>query len=126
MANELLNAYLTTQGQWQQGQPVYLSSSTAVNLNGANLRVHETSRSGVALLAPEGATIVGYGDAEVYLKITYPNGNSEYLSAPVGTPIEFSKVQQLELNILYLVGHPACRSVSYLALFNAHCIFERF
>jgi hypothetical protein len=126
MAKELLNLYLDTQGQWLPGQPAEVKSQKAVNLNGADLRVHETSRSGAALLSGAGAPLLGYGDAEVYLKITYANGVSEYLSAPVGTPIEFTGVNELELNILYVVGNPACTGVRYRAFFNAHCIFERF
>ena len=89
------------------------------------LRVHETSRSGAALLSAVGAPLVAYGDAEVYLKITFASGGFEYLSAPLRTPIEFALVSELELNILYLVGNQACTSVRYQALFNAHCIFER-
>jgi hypothetical protein len=126
MAKELLNLYLDTQGQWLPGQPAQVKSQKAVNLNGADLRVHETSRSGAALVSGAGAPLIGYGDAEVYLKITYANGVSEYLSAPVGTPIEFAGVNELELNLLYVVGNPACTGVRYRAFFNAHCIFERF
>lgn len=126
MAKELLNLYLDTQGQWLPGQPAEVKSQKAVNLNGADLRVHETSRSGAALVSGAGAPLTGYGDAEVYLKITYANGVSEYLSAPVGTPIEFAGVNELELNLLYVVGNPACTGVRYRAFFNAHCIFERF
>lgn len=125
MAKELLNHYLDAQGQWQPGQPEYLNTQKAVNLNGAGLRVHETSRSGAALLSPAGASLVAYGDVEVYLKIKFANGGFDYLSAPLRTPIEFARVNQLELNILYLVGNLACSSVRYRAMFNAHCIFER-
>ncbi|MGQ0546494.1 MAG: hypothetical protein ACT4P3_14355 [Betaproteobacteria bacterium] len=99
MAKELLNLYLNQQGQWLPGQPAEVKSQRAVNLNGANLRVHEAARSGSALLSPAGAPLAAYGDAEVYLKITY---------------------------ILYTVGNPACSSVRYRAFFNAHCIFERY
>lgn len=125
MAKELLNHYLDAQGQWQPGQLQYLKAQKAVNLNGVGLRVHETSRSGAALLSAVGAPLVAYGDAEVYLKITFASGGFEYLSAPLRTPIEFALVSELELNILYLVGNQACTSVRYQALFNAHCIFER-
>jgi hypothetical protein len=126
MARELLNHFLDTTGQWLPGQPEALTAAKAVNLNGANLRVFETSRSGVALLAPVGATLVAFGDAEVFLAIRYTNGSGEYLSAPLTTQMEFQNVQSLELNLLYLVGNAACSSVRYRALFNAHCIFERF
>ncbi len=125
MAKELLNHYLYQKGQWQPGQPESIKAQKAVNLNGAGLRVHETSRSGVALLSPTGAPLVAYGDAEVYLKITFAQGGFEYLSAPLYTPIEFQGVDELELNILYVVGNAACASVEYRALFNAHCIYER-
>ena len=125
MAMELLNHYLYVQGQWLPGQPDSLKAQKAVSLNGAGLRVHETSRSGVALLSAVGAPLAAYGDAEVYLKITFTSGVFEYLSAPLRTPIEFAGVSELELNILYLVGNAACTSVRYSALFNAHCVFER-
>lgn len=125
MATELLNHYLDVQGQWQPGQSEYLKSQKAVSLNGAGLRVLETSRSGAATLAPAGAALASYGDAEVYLKITFTSGGYEYLSAPSHTPIEFAHVNELELNILYLIGNDACTSVRYRAMFNAHCIFER-
>jgi hypothetical protein len=125
MAKELLNHFLDMQGQWQTGQAEYLKAQKAVNLNGAGLRIHETSRSGAALLSAAGAPLAAYGDAEVYLKITFSNGASEFLSAPVRTSIDFARVRELELNILYPVGNAACTSIRYRAMFNAHCIFER-
>lgn len=125
MAKELLNHYLDAQGLWQRGQPEHLKAQKAVNLNGAGLRVHETSRSGSALLSPTGAPLIGYGDAEVYLKITFASGGLEYLSAPLRTSVDFASVNELELNLLYLVGNDACTSVRYRAYFNAHCVFER-
>ena len=125
MAKELLNHYLDVEGEWKRGQPEYLKASKSVTLNGAGLRVHETARSGMAVLSPADERLTSYGDAEVYLKIIYTNGGSEYLSAPLGTTIEFSNVQELEINILYLVGNVACGSIFYRAMFNAHCIYER-
>ena len=126
MANLLLNHWLDAEGEWERGERETLKSSKSVNLDGAGLRIHETSRSGMAVLSPVGAGITSYGDAEVYLKIIYAEGGSEYLSAPVNTPIEFHKVRELELNILYLVGNSSCDRISYRALFNAHCIYETF
>jgi len=125
MAKELLNHYLDVEGEWRRGQPEYLKAAKSVTLNGANLRLYETSRSGMAVLSPVGERLTSYGDTEVYLKIIYTNGSSEYLSAPLGTTIEFSNVQELELNILYLVGNAACDRIFYRAMFNAHCIYER-
>jgi hypothetical protein len=125
MAKELLNHFLDVQGHWQPGQPEHLKAQRSVSLGGRGVRIHETARSGTALLSPAGAPLVAYGDAEVYLKISYARGGFEYLSAPVHTPIDFAGVSDLELNILYVVGNAACASVRYRALFNAHCIFER-
>jgi hypothetical protein len=121
---ELLNHYLDAEGVWNKGQREYLKSSKSAVLDKSGLKIYETSRSGVATLSPVGAEVASYGDAEVYLKIIYKNGNFDYLSAPLATSIEFSNVQELELNILYLVGNAACDQISYRAMFNAHCIYE--
>jgi len=125
MAKELLNHFLDAQGQWVPGQPQHLKAQKAVNLNGKSVRIHETARSGAALLSAAGAPLIAYGDAEVYLKINFTNGGFEYLSAPLRTSIDFAGVGELELNILYVVGNAACTNVRYRAFFNAHCIFER-
>jgi len=125
MAKELLNHFLDAQGTWLPAQPQHLKAQKAVNLNGKNVRIHETARSGAALLSAAGAPLIAYGDAEVYLKINFARGGFEYLSAPLHTPMEFAGVNELELNILYVVGNAACTSINYRAFFNAHCIFER-
>ncbi|MHA2096781.1 MAG: hypothetical protein ACW98F_19370, partial [Candidatus Hodarchaeales archaeon] len=61
---------------------------------------------------------------EVYLKIFYTSGNWEYLSAPLGTPIELMKVKTIELNIICTVGNDHLDVVFYRALVNAHCVYE--
>lgn len=124
MAKKLLNHYLDVEGKWVKGQPEYLKASKSVDLDGTNLRIYETGRSGMAILSPVGERLTSYGDCEVYLKIIYTNGGFDYLSAPLGTTIDFSNVKELELNILYVVGNVACNEIYYRAMFNAHCIYE--
>jgi hypothetical protein len=124
MARQLLNHYLDAKGEWQRGQSEYLKSSKSVKFKSATVRIHETSRSGAALLSPVDERLTSYGDAEVYLKIIHSGGSFEYLSAPLATTIDFSTVDELELNILYLVGNVACDRIFYRAMFNAHCIYE--
>jgi len=97
---------------------------------GRNLRIHETDRSGSVLLSPAGGPLMGYGDAEVFLTLTYANapagpGGSEYWSAPLHTPIRVDHVRKLRLSLLFTIGNAACTSVDWTAYVNAHCIFER-
>jgi hypothetical protein len=128
MAKELLNHYLNVRGRWEKGQTEYLKASKTVNLDGADLRIYETARSGMAILSTSTSLArrpASYGDCEVYLKIIYANGGFDYLSAPLGTTIEFSNVKELELNILYVVGNVGFYRIFYRAMFNAHCIYER-
>jgi hypothetical protein len=121
---QLLNAFIDSEGKWTPGRNTYLKFSKSVKLNGVTVRIHETSRSGTALLSPQGRALSSYGDAEVYLKITYADAHFEYLSAPLHTSFEFADVQELELNIVFLVGNAGCEAVFYRVLFNAHCIYE--
>jgi hypothetical protein len=125
---EWLNHYVPVSGYWQPGQPHVLESSNQVAFTaaaGRDLRIHETDRSGSVLLSPVGADLVGYGDAEVFLTITYAAGGFEYLSAPLHTPFQVKGVKTLQLTILIPIGNNACTSVGYTAFVNAHCIFER-
>ena len=124
MAKQLLNHYLDAEGEWRRAQPELLKSGKSVKFKSEIVRIHETSRSGAALLSPVDERLTSYGDAEVYLKIIHTDGSFEYLSAPLNTPIDFSNVDELELNILYVVGNVACDRIFYRALFNAHCIYE--
>ena len=66
-----------------------------------------------------------YGSAEVYLKIFFSDGRSDYLLAPLGTPIELTDVERLELALQFLIANAAAARVSYRALVNAHCVYER-
>lgn len=125
MAKEWLNHYVDLEGQWQRGQPEILKSSNTVNLGGVSVRIYETARSGDVVLSPVGGRLSSYGNAEVYLKIFFSNGRWEYLSAPLGTPIELVNVDSIELNLLFLVGNAAADRVFYRALVNGHCVYER-
>ena len=130
MALEWLNHFVDQFGQWSAGQPMYFSSSNDITFtasSGRDLRLHETSRSGSVLLSPQGGDLIGYGDAEVFLTISFADTNkpSEYRSAPLSTPIEVDGVRNLRLTLLVPIGNPGCTSVQYMALVNGHCIFER-
>jgi hypothetical protein len=130
MALEWLNHYVDQSGQWSAGQTMHLESSNDVTFTattGRDLRIHETSRSGSVLLSPQGGELMGYGDAEVFLTISFADTSkpSQYRSAPLATPIEVEGVRNLRLSLLIPIGNPGCASVQYRALVNAHCIFER-
>jgi hypothetical protein len=117
MATEWLNVYVAQVGT-APGSP-WVQASDLVNLNGRDVRILESDRSGAIVMTRDGLS--SYGDSEVYLKITFPNGTFRYLSAPLHTPVEVSGVASLELNILYQAG-PA--GTPYSALVNAHCVYE--
>jgi hypothetical protein len=130
MALEWLNHHVYQSGQWAAGQPMHLESSNDVTFTaagGRDLRLHETSRSGSVLLSPQGGELIGYGDAEVFLTISFADTTklSQYRSAPLATPVEVDGVRNLRLSLLIPIGNPACSSVQYMAIVNGHCIFER-
>ena len=130
MALEWLNHYIDQSGQWSTGQAMHLESSNDITFTatgGRDLRIHEMSRSGSVLLSPQGGELVGYGDAEVFLTISFADTSkpSQFRSAPLATPIEVEGVRNLRLSLLIPIGNPGCTSVQYKALVNAHCVFER-
>lgn len=130
---EWLNHYVPQSGQWIPGQPLVIESWNEVSFSaaaGRDLRIHETDRSGSVLLSPVGGPLMGYGEAEVFLTLTFANppagpGGFEYWSAPLHTPIRVDHVRKLRLSLLIPIGNAACTSVDYTAFVNAHCIFER-
>ena len=117
MATEWLNVFIDQAGVAPATQ--WATAGEVVQLNGRSVRILESDRSGSVVISNNG--ICSYGDAEVYLKINFPNGSFKYLSAPVHTPVEVKGVASLQLNILFLVG-PA--GTTYRALVNAHCVYE--
>jgi hypothetical protein len=129
---EWLNHYVPVSGQWTAGDPMVLESWNEVSFSaaaGRDLRIHETDRSGSVLLSPVG-TLMGYGDAEVFLTVFFANppggpGGFEYRSAPLHTPIRVDHVSKLRLSVVIPIGNAGCASVNYTAFVNAHCIFER-
>jgi hypothetical protein len=130
MSLEWLNHYVYQSGQWSTGQPMSLESWNEVTFSaaaGRDLRIHETSRSGSVLLSAQGGPLLGYGDSEVYLTITFAAAGkpAEYRSAPLGTPVLVDGVRTLRLSVLVPIGNPGCTTVDYMAIVNAHCIFER-
>jgi hypothetical protein len=128
VALEWLNHFVPVSGQWTPGQPMILESWNEVSFTaaaGRDLRIHETSRSGSVLLSPVGGALMGYGDAEVFLTVTFAAGGYEYRSAPLNTPIQIDGVRTLRLSLLIPIGNAGCTSVNYTAFVNAHCIFER-
>lgn len=128
MALEWLNHFVDQGGTWAPGQPEYLSSYQEVNFTapaGRDLRIHETARSGSVLLSPVGGALTSYGDAEVFLTVTFADGRQEYRSAPTATPIRIDGVRTLRLTLLITIGNAGCSSINWRALVNGHCIFER-
>ena len=139
MAKEWFNHSVDVEGWWQQGQPEFFRSSNTISLGGASVRIYETAVSGDVVLAPvfpycwwcwpwrarTARCFSSYGSAEVYLHIFFSDGQSEYLPAPLGTPIELSDVGRLELALQFLIANAAAARVSYRALVNAHCVYER-
>lgn len=128
MAREWLNHFVYQAGQWTAGQPMSLESwreEAFTAAGGRDLRIHETARSGSLTLSPTGGSLAAFGDAEVYLTAYFAAGGFEHRSAPISTPIRIDGVRALRLSILIPVGNPGCQSVNYMAIVNAHCIFER-
>jgi hypothetical protein len=127
MAREWLNHFVYQSGQWTAGQSMSLESWKDVSLGaaGRDLRIHETARSGSVTLSPTGGSLVAYGDAEVFLTAYFAAGGYEHRSAPISTPIRIDDVQTLRLSLLIPIGNAGCPSVHYMAIVNAHCIFER-
>ena len=66
-----------------------------------------------------------YGSAEVYLKIFFSDGRSEYLCGPLGTPVDLVDVARIELALLFLIGNAAADRVRYRGIVNGHCVYER-
>lgn len=127
-AHEWLNHFVYQAGQWTAGQPMSLESWNEVSFtatSGRDLRIHETARSGSVTLSPQGGPIEAFGDAEVYLTAYFAAGGFEYRSAPITSPIRIDGVRTLRLSLLVPVGNAGCQSVNYMAIVNAHCIFER-
>ena len=119
MSREWLNLYLASTSNAPASQFVTRAESVVFGSKGAAVRLLEMDRSGGVVIASSAVT--GYGDAEVYLKIVSTTGGERFLSAPLHTAIELRDVAKLELNILLPVG-PA--GTPYVALFNAHCVYE--
>ena len=139
MAKEWLNHYVDVEGWWLQGQPEFFKSSNTVSLGGASVRIYETARSGDVVLSPvfrcgwwcrpwrvrPAMCFSSYGSAEVYLKIFFSDGRSEYLCGPLGTPVDLVGVERIELALLFLIGNAAADRVLYRGLVNGHCVYER-
>jgi hypothetical protein len=117
MARQWLNVFIDQAGNSPASQWIKLGD--IAQLNARAIRIFESDRSGGVTMTHNGLS--SYGDAEVYLKINFQNGNFRYLSAPLHSPVEVLDVASLELNILFLVG-PA--GTPYRALVNAHCVYE--
>jgi hypothetical protein len=117
MATQWLNVFVDQGGT--APTPPMVKASDVVVLNGRDVRLLESDRSGAIVMTHNGLS--SYGDSEVYLKVNFQNGTFQYLSAPLHTPVEVSGVASLELNVLFLVG-PA--GTPYRALVNAHCVYE--
>ena len=117
MAQNWLNVFVDQTGVSPASQ--WVKASDVVQIGGRTVRLFESDRGGSVVTTQGG--ISSYGDAEVYLKINFPNGGFSYLSAPLHTTVDVSNVASLELNLLYLVGPTGA---SYRALVNAHCVYD--
>jgi hypothetical protein len=128
MAREWLNHHVYQAGQWTAGQPMHLESWNEVTFTdaaGRDLRIHETARSGSVTLSPTGGSLVAFGDAEVYLTAYFAAGGFQYRSAPINQAIRINGVRTLRLSLLIPIGNAGCPSVNYMAIVNAHCVYER-
>src|SRR6187431_3088463 len=86
---EWLNHYVPQSGQWIPGQPLVIESWNEVSFSaaaGRDLRIHETDRSGSVLLSPVGGPLMGYGDAEVFLTLTFANPPAGPADSSIGLP----------------------------------------
>lgn len=125
MAKTWLNLYSNPEGEWRRGQSeVVEAQATTGDLGGATVKICETSRSGCVTLSPVGERLTSYGDAEVYLRIRFADGRSQFLSAPLATEIEVANVQSIELSTLIVVGNTAVERIFYRGAVNAHCVYE--
>ena len=93
MAREWLNVFVDQSGSSPPSE--LINASDIVSLNGRTIRIFESDRSGAVIMTHSG--ISSYGDAEVYLKINFPNGTFRYLSAPLHASVDVLNVASLEL-----------------------------
>ena len=122
MASQWLNVFVA-QPLGTVPESPFVEVSDGVQLNGASVRILETDRSGVVrvtAVTPQSTQAV-YGNAEVFLTITFQDGSSRYLSAPLHTPVDVANVASLRLGLIFDAGSPG---TSYRALVNAHCVYE--
>lgn len=117
MGRQWLNVFVDQSGQAPASN--WVTAADLAQLGGQSVSILESDRSGGVTM--ENRALTSYGDAEVYLKITFQNGTFRYLSAPLHTPVECLDVDSLELNVLFLVGP---QGTPYRALVNGHCVYE--
>jgi hypothetical protein len=128
---EWLNESVYRWGRWTAAIPQVIESSEEVSFTaeeGRDICIHEIDRSGSVLLStvePDPRPLMGYGDAEIFVTISFATGLDEDLSGPLHTPIRVDGVSNLRLNLRILVGHESLDSIDYIAVVSAHCIFER-
>ena len=130
MSKQCLSHYHLEFATWTEGQNPVVDSSEKIDIAKPNKVVlYETAHSGHVLLtgsadpASSPATIV-VTDPEIYVKIRYGDGKSEYVSAPLATSLEFSNVASINLHITFLIGPPGWKTSHYSTLVNAHAIYE--
>jgi probable HAF family extracellular repeat protein len=87
------------------------------------VRIHETAASGGAVLV-SGDHLASCSTSDVQLKIFHPEGNPEYISTPVRTPIDLKSVTKMDLRVFVPVGNPACSKITYRGHVSAQCIYE--
>lgn len=114
---EWLNAFVAREDE-APARP-WFETSVIQEFRPAAIRIHESDRSGVVRFTNSGVS--SYGDPEVFLTIGYSDGTSRYLSAPLHTPIDVLNVTSLRLSIAFETGP---EGTVYVALVNAHCVYE--
>ncbi len=128
---EWLNDSVFQWGRWTAAAPFVIESSDEVSFTateGRDIYIHEVDRSGSVLLTsvdPNPQPLASFGDPGVFLTITFATGLVEELSGPLHTPIRVDGVQTLRLSQRILIGNDSLVSIDYIAVVDAHCIFER-
>ena len=128
---EWLNDSVFQWGRWTAAAPFVIESSDEVSFTateGRDIYIHEVDRSGSILLSsvdPNPQPLTSFGDTGVFLTITFATGVEEELSGPLHTPIRVDGVRTLRLNQRILIGIDALVNINYIAVVDAHCIFER-
>jgi probable HAF family extracellular repeat protein len=123
MPKKWIELHASLDGVSRNGDPAYVKTSKSIDLGGVDVRIHETAASGGAVLV-SGDHLTSCSTTDVQLKIFHPEGNPEYISTPVRTPIELKSVTRMNLRVFVPVGNPACSKITYRGHVSAQCVYE--